>query len=55
MIKETGKAAWVLCDNVWFWDENAEKKEIIKKLHLWKRIRVNGNYLFIPSYPNQIN
>ena len=31
VIKVTGKTAWVLCDNVWNWEENGEKKERINK------------------------
>jgi hypothetical protein len=31
LIKVTGKTAWVLCDNVWNWEENGENKERINK------------------------
>jgi ketosteroid isomerase-like protein len=31
MIKVTGITAWVLCDNVWSWEENGEKKGFVNK------------------------
>ena len=31
IVKITGKTAWVLCDNVWNWEESGEKKKSINK------------------------
>jgi ketosteroid isomerase-like protein len=31
VIKVTGKTAWVVCDNVWKWEEDGEAKERINK------------------------
>ena len=30
-IKVTGKTAWVVCDNVWKWNEEGEAKESVNK------------------------
>ncbi len=31
IIKVTGKTAWIVCDNVWKWEEGGEAKERINK------------------------
>jgi hypothetical protein len=48
IIRATGKTAWVLCDNVWNWEEGGDQKEMINKEIAFLE-KEKGKWKFIPE------